>query len=68
MQNKDNVLETLNEYISNLNAFKEKLEAEAVEELLADMKDINRIKSILKQQINTTMENKPENAPMAQRF
>jgi hypothetical protein len=41
-------LETLNEYISNLNAFKEKLEAEAVEELLADMKDINRIKSILK--------------------
>lgn len=48
MQNKDNVLETLNEYISNLNAFKEKLEAEAVEELLADMKDINRIKSILK--------------------
>lgn len=48
IQNKDNVLETLNEYISNLNAFKEKLEAEAVEELLADMKDINRIKSILK--------------------
>lgn len=49
IQNKDNVLETLNEYISNLNAFKEKLEAEAVEELLAEMKDINRIKSILKQ-------------------
>ena len=48
LQNKDNVLETLNEYISNLNAFKEKLEAEAVEELLAEMKDINRIKSILK--------------------
>ena len=48
IQNKDNVLETLNEYISNLNAFKEKLEAEAVEELHADMKDINRIKSILK--------------------
>jgi len=47
LQNKDNVLETLNEYISNLNAFKEKLEAEAVEELLAEMKDINRIKSIL---------------------
>ena len=48
MQNRDNVLETLNEYISNLNAFKEKLEAEAVEELLAEMKDINKIKSILK--------------------
>ena len=48
IQNKVNVLETLNEYISNLNAFKEKLEAEAVEELLAEMKDINRIKSILK--------------------
>ncbi|CAI8168555.1 MAG: Prephenate dehydrogenase [Bacteroidota bacterium] len=48
IQNKDNVLETLNEYISNLNAFKAKLEAEAVEELLTEMKDINRIKSILK--------------------
>ena len=48
MQNKHNVLETLNEYISNLNAFKEKLEAEAVDELLADMKEINKIRTILK--------------------
>ena len=41
-------METLNEYISNLNAFKEKLEAEAVDELLADMKEINKIRTILK--------------------
>ena len=47
IQNKHNVLETLNEYISNLNAFKEKLAADAQLELLAEMKDINRIKSIL---------------------
>lgn len=47
IQNKHNVLETLNEYISNLNAFKEKLEAEAVEELLAEMKYINKIGTIL---------------------
>lgn len=48
LQNKHNVLETLNEYISNLNAFKEKLEADAVEELLLEMKNINRIGTILK--------------------
>lgn len=47
MQNKHNVLETLNEYISNLNAFKEKLEADAVEELLLEMKNINKIGTIL---------------------
>jgi len=47
IQNKHNVLETLNEYISNLNLFKEKLEAEAVEELLAEMKYINKIGTIL---------------------
>ena len=46
-QNKHNVLETLTEYISNLNAFKDKLEADAHEELLAEMKEINKIKSIL---------------------
>lgn len=48
IQNKHNVLETLNEYISNLNLFKEKLEAEAVEELLTEMKYINKIGTILK--------------------
>lgn len=47
IQNKNNVLETLEEYISNLSAFKEKLEAEDVEELLAEMKDINKIGTIL---------------------
>lgn len=46
-QNKHNVLETLTEYISNLNAFKNKLEADAHEELLTEMKEINNIKSIL---------------------
>lgn len=46
-QNKQNVLETLEEYISNMNEFKEKLAANAHEELLAEMKNINRIKTIL---------------------
>ena len=48
IQNKHNVLESLKEYISNLNTFKDKLEAEDVEELLAEMKDINKIGTILK--------------------
>ena len=47
IQNKHNVLESLTEYISNLNAFKDKLAADAHAELLAEMKDINKIKSIL---------------------
>ena len=47
-QNKQNVLETLEEYILNMNEFKEKLAANAHEELLAEMKNINRIKTILK--------------------
>jgi prephenate dehydrogenase len=46
-QNKQNVLETLDEYIRNMNAFKEKLAADAHEELLAEMKEINKIKTIL---------------------
>ena len=46
-QNKHNVLESLTEYISNLNAFKDKLAADAHAELLSEMKDINKIKSIL---------------------
>ena len=46
-QNKHNVLESLTEYISNLNTFKDKLAADAHAELLAEMKDINKIKSIL---------------------
>ncbi len=47
MQNKHNVLESLDEYISNLNAFKEKLESNAVEDLLTEMKNINKIGTIL---------------------
>lgn len=46
-QNRQNVLETLTEYMSNLNQFKEKLAAEAYDELLTEMKNINRIKTIL---------------------
>lgn len=47
MQNKHNVLESMDEYISNLNAFKEKLESNAVEDLLTEMKNINKIGTIL---------------------
>jgi len=46
-QNRQNVLETLEEFISNLNEFKDKLQAEEFDALLADMKNINTIKSIL---------------------
>ena len=46
-QNKHNVLESLTEYISNLNAFKDKLASDAHAELLTEMKNINKIKSIL---------------------
>ena len=46
-QNRQNVLETLEEFISNLNEFKDKLQAEEFDALLADMKNINTIKLIL---------------------
>ncbi|MEL0202712.1 MAG: prephenate dehydrogenase dimerization domain-containing protein, partial [Flavobacteriaceae bacterium] len=46
--NKDFVLETLNDYIRNLKTFQHTLEQEDFEALYQDMKDINRIKTVLK--------------------
>lgn len=47
-QNKDNVLETMNEYIGNLQKFKSLLEKDAYNELHQQMEQINLIKNILK--------------------
>jgi prephenate dehydrogenase len=47
-QNKENVLETLDEYIANLNQFKSLMENDDFEALYKEMKDTNHIKQILK--------------------
>ena len=47
-QNKDNVIETLEEYIQNLREFKELLQKEDYEGIYNEMNDTNRIKEILK--------------------
>jgi prephenate dehydrogenase len=47
LQNKENVLKALNEYIKNLETFKKQLEAESYEEVFAIMEDTNRIKNVL---------------------
>lgn len=47
-QNKTNVIETLNEYINNLNQFKNLLESDDFEAIFDEMKNTNRIKDILK--------------------
>ncbi|WP_338410024.1 prephenate dehydrogenase [uncultured Flavobacterium sp.] len=47
-QNKANIIETLDEYILNLNHFKELLKNENFEELFNEMQNTNRIKEILK--------------------
>ncbi|WP_435136926.1 prephenate dehydrogenase [Formosa sp. A9] len=47
-QNKTNVVETLNEYINNLNQFKNLLESDDFEAIFDEMKNTNRIKDILK--------------------
>ena len=47
LQNKDNVLKSLNEYIKNLETFKKQLEADSREEVFAIMQDTNRIKDVL---------------------
>ena len=47
LQNKDNVLKSLNEYIKNLETFKQQLEADSREEVFAIMQDTNRIKDVL---------------------
>lgn len=47
-QNKENVVETLNEYIQNLTQFKEFMESEDFIEIYNEMKNTNRLKEILK--------------------
>lgn len=47
-QNKENVIETLEEYIQNLEAFKQKLQVDDLEGIYKDMQDTNKIKEILK--------------------
>ncbi len=46
--NKDNVLDTLNEYIQNLQEFKKLLENDDYEGIYNEMNDTNRIREILK--------------------
>ena len=46
-QNKANVIETLDEYISNLEHFKKLMEDEDFEAVYNEMKDTNHIKDIL---------------------
>ena len=46
-QNKTNVVETLNEYIINLEQFKKLIENEDFEGVFNEMKDTNYIKQIL---------------------
>ncbi len=47
-QNKDNVVETLEEYIANLTQFKELIENDDFDTIYNEMKDTNHIKTILK--------------------
>lgn len=47
-QNKENVIETLNEYIQNLLEFRELLEEDDFEGIYNEMNNTNKIKSILK--------------------
>ena len=47
LQNKENVLKSLNEYIKNLETFKNKIEKGSNEEVYTIMENTNRIKNIL---------------------
>ena len=47
LQNKESILKSLNEYIKNLNQFKEILIEESAEEVYAIMQNTNKIKSVL---------------------
>ncbi len=47
LQNKENILKSLNEYIKNLNQFKEIIINESEEEVFAMMQNTNRIKRVL---------------------
>ncbi|KAA5826322.1 prephenate dehydrogenase [Algibacter amylolyticus] len=46
-QNKDNVVETLEEYINNLTHFKELMKSDNFDEIFNEMQNTNRIKDIL---------------------
>ena len=48
LENKKNIIESLNEYISNINNFKDLIENDEKEKLLNEMNKINGIKEILK--------------------
>lgn len=47
LQNKESILKSLNEYIKNLNEFKQIIENESVEDVYAMMENTNRIKEVL---------------------
>lgn len=47
-QNRENVIETLEEYIQNLQAFKKKLEESDMDGIYREMEDTNKIREILK--------------------
>ncbi|WP_339833509.1 prephenate dehydrogenase [uncultured Flavobacterium sp.] len=47
-QNRDNIIETLDEYILNLTQFKELLQNDKYDEVFNEMQNTNRIKEILK--------------------
>ncbi|RLD27638.1 MAG: prephenate dehydrogenase [Bacteroidetes bacterium] len=47
-QNKDNIIETLEDYINNLNQFKKMMENDDFNAVFKEMKDTNYIKQILK--------------------
>ncbi|MCK4561532.1 MAG: prephenate dehydrogenase [Flavobacteriaceae bacterium] len=47
LQNKENLLKSLEEYIKNLNQFKEILISESAEDVFAIMQNTNKIKSVL---------------------
>jgi prephenate dehydrogenase len=46
-QNKDQVIETMEEYISNLTHFKDLLISEDYDAIYEEMKSVNKIKEIL---------------------
>ena len=52
LQNKENILKSLDEYIKNLNQFREILTKESAEEVHAIMQNTNKIKSVLAGIIN----------------
>jgi prephenate dehydrogenase len=52
-QNKDNVIETLNEYIQNLQQFKELMLLDNFEAVYNEMQNTNKIKQILNGMLKT---------------